>query len=133
MSLSSEISKNKDKLPVKESKRHHRRNKEFTTTVKKEKFKDANGKCEECSKELTYNSANFHHKLSLAFVFYFYGDTFPDHILKSKHNCQVLCKECHNELHENDSVAFYSSIAQNLLEILENWKPPRRRTRKSKK
>ncbi len=108
----------------KESRRQHRRNKEFTETTKKQKFREVEGKCELCSQKLKFHTAQFHHILPLSVAFHFYKGKFSDEILKSIHNCQVLCEACHNNLHDNDSSAFYSTIAQNLLIILETWEPP---------
>jgi len=134
MSVQQEICKNNQNLPKKESRRYHRRNKEFTQGVKDDCFKKVGGKCESCSNKLTKKSAHFHHILPLSVAFRYYNGQFSDEILKSKHNCQVLCECCHTQLHENDSLETYDVIAQTLLLILSNWEPTivKRRTTKNR-
>ena len=123
------LNKEDERPPVQFKKRagsrEHRANKEFTTRTKKEKYRDAKGRCEECRKKLSFKTAHFHHILSLSYAFHYFPNKFPDDFLKSYENCKVLCEECHDTFHRTDSLAVYAAIAHNLLQILETWEKPR--------
>lgn len=60
----------------------------FSEETKKQAFKNANGKCEKCKKELNYYSDSWeaHHKISQ-----------KSDGLDVLSNCEILCKECHQE------------------------------------
>lgn len=113
--------------------REHRVHKEFSTATKKEKFNDVGKQCEICSTKFKkWKDAHYHHIMSLSYAFHYFPDL-TDEILRSKENCQVICEECHLDIHKNDSLVMYSTIAQNLLHILEDWEPPQPKMRKTKK
>lgn len=122
-------------IRYKETQRHHRRNKEFPTLVKREAYKRAEACCELCNTQLSLKKAHFHHILSLSYAFHYYPDI-PDEILKSVENCQVLCEQCHTDLHQRDSLAYYETIAHNLIALIATWEPlehPLRHKKKKKR
>ncbi len=113
--------------------REHRAHKEFPDKLKQEKFIEVGKQCEICNKEFKrWKDAHYHHIMSLSYAFHYFPEL-PANILRSKENCQVICKECHTDIHKNDSLAVYSAIAQNLTLLLKTWKPPKKRYNKIKK
>ena len=93
--------------------------------MKIDKFKKVGEKCELCSQKLKFSNAEFHHIMSLTYAFHYFPELTKE-ILKSAENYQILCEECHIELHKSDSLSFYENIAISLLVKLKSWEenPP---------
>ena len=72
---------------------------EFTEETVKEAWRRAEGRCELCNKQLVYKNRdkdfedtawNAHHKITVA-----------DGGSASLSNCQILCLDCHKEVHSS--------------------------------
>jgi 5-methylcytosine-specific restriction endonuclease McrA len=100
--------------------REHRVDRRFSRRTKERAHQNAGGKCEDCSIQLKFESATFHHILSLSYAFHYFPEI-SNYVLKSELNCRVLCNECHIKIHKNDCLAVYTAIAANLLNMIETW------------
>lgn len=101
-------------LRYKKTRNEPRANRRFTDQTKQEKFEIAGGKCELCNKQLPFELATFHHVVSLSYAFHYFPHL-TDEILKSIANCQMLCQQCHEYIHKQDSLEYYTILVTNLL------------------
>ena len=107
---------------TKNTKKQHREYKRFTKGTKEHKWKESRGKCESCNKKIKHKKeAHFHHKMALAYAFHYFP-WIPAEALRDKKNCQVLCEDCHKNIHRDESLLIYSIMAANFVRFIDKNK-----------
>lgn len=105
---------------------------EFDPQTKREALERANYTCERCGREENRENGiqlNAHHIISIWFARE--NPCLALEVIKSLSNCEIVCRECHNAIHNQETRTYYEELApivlRNYLNMIvnhdkDNWR-----------